>query len=253
MLLLIGESKLDDSYPTSQLLIDGFSEPFRLDRNSNGGGLLIYVREDIPTKLLFSHSLPDDIEGMFIELNFRKSKWLLGGMYHPPSKKDDYFFKCIRRALDVYNDIYDKFLLVGDFNAEENGPVISDFLDLYNLTNLARDNTCFKSLKNPLCIDIFLTNCHKSFQNTNAISAGMSDRHKMIVTVMKTTFVKAKPRVITYRSYKHFDRVSFRKDLKNELYSHADNINKYQQFESVFLNVLGRHAPLKKKTVRANE
>ena len=75
----------------------------------------------------------------------------------------------------------------------------------------------------------------------------------MIVTVMKTTFEKAKPRAITYRSYKHFDRVGFRKDLKNELYSHADNINKYQQFESVFLNVLERHAPLKKKTVRANE
>ena len=41
-------------------------------------------------------------------------------MYHPPSQKIDYFFKCIGRALDVYNDIYDKFLLVGDFNAEEN-------------------------------------------------------------------------------------------------------------------------------------
>ena len=81
----------------------------------------------------------------------------------------------------------------------------------------------------------------------------MSDHHKMIVTVMKTTFVKAKPRVITYRSYKHFENVSFRKDLKNELYSHADNINKYQQFESDFLNVLERHAPLKKKSVRASE
>ena len=169
-----------------------------LDRNSNRGGLLIHVREDIPTKLLFSCLLPDDIDGMLIELNFRKSKWLLGGMYHPPSQKDDYFFKCIWRPLDVYNDIYDKFLLVGDFNAEEIEPVISEFLDLYNLINLVRDNRCFKSLKNPSCIDLFLTNCHKSFQNTNAISAGMLDHHKMIVTVMKTTFVKAKPRVITY-------------------------------------------------------
>ena len=133
--------------------------------------------------------MPDDIEGMFIELNFRKSKWVLGGMYHPPSQKDDYFFKCIGHVLDVYNDIY-KFLVVGDFNAEENGSVISDFLDLYNLTNLVRDNTYFKSLKNPSCIDLFLTNCHKSFQNNNAISAGMSDHHKMIVTVMKTTLRK---------------------------------------------------------------
>ena len=75
----------------------------------------------------------------------------------------------------------------------------------------------------------------------------------MIVTVMKTTFGKAKPREITYRSYKKFDNVSFRKDLKNELNCHADNINKYQLFEKVFLNVLERHAPINKKIGRANE
>ena len=81
----------------------------------------------------------------------------------------------------------------------------------------------------------------------------MSDHHKMIVTVMKTTFVKAKSREITYRSYKKFDNVSFKKDLKNELNCHTDNINKYQLFEKAFLNVLERHAPIKKKIVRANE
>ena len=66
----------------------------------------------------------------------------------------------------------DKFLLVGDFNAEENEAVISKFLDLYNLTNLVKGKTCFKSRNNPSCIDLFLT---------NVISAGMSDHHKMIV------------------------------------------------------------------------
>ena len=71
--------------------------------------------------------------------------------------------------------------------------------------------------------------------------------------VMKTTFAKTIPRVITYRSYKHFNMISFKKDLKNELYSHTDNINKYQQFEIVFLKVLERHAPIKEKTVRASE
>ena len=114
-----------------------------------GGGLPIYIREDIPSKQLFHYSLPDDIEGLFIELNFRKSKWLLGGIYHPPSQDDNYFFRCIARALDAYNDIYDKFLLVGDFNAEENEAVISEVLDLYNLTNLVKDKTCFKSRNNP--------------------------------------------------------------------------------------------------------
>ena len=41
--LVITETKLDDSFPTSQFLIKGLAEPFRLDRNRNGGGVIIYI------------------------------------------------------------------------------------------------------------------------------------------------------------------------------------------------------------------
>ena len=40
-ILTIQETKLDDSFPTTQLLIDGYNEPYRLDRNRRGGGVLI--------------------------------------------------------------------------------------------------------------------------------------------------------------------------------------------------------------------
>ena len=83
--MIFSETKIDVSYPTAQLIMNGFSDPFRLDRNANGGGLLIYVRNDIPCKQINNHSCCDDIEGIFVEVNFRKSKWLLVGTYHPPS------------------------------------------------------------------------------------------------------------------------------------------------------------------------
>ena len=47
-ILLITETKLDITFPSSQFLLKGYSEPFRLDRNQHGGGLLVYRREDIP-------------------------------------------------------------------------------------------------------------------------------------------------------------------------------------------------------------
>ena len=47
-ILLISETKLDDSFPSAQFLLDGFSKPYRLDRRSNGGGILLYIRDDIP-------------------------------------------------------------------------------------------------------------------------------------------------------------------------------------------------------------
>ena len=91
-ILVITETKLDDTFPNAQFLVPGFSKPFRRDRNRKGGGVMIYVHENIPSKLLTKHVLPSDIECIFIELNFRKCKWLLVGTYHPPSQNDHYFF-----------------------------------------------------------------------------------------------------------------------------------------------------------------
>ena len=51
-IFLISETKLDDSFPTAQFLIKGFDAPYRFDRNSKGGGLLLYIREDTPPKIL---------------------------------------------------------------------------------------------------------------------------------------------------------------------------------------------------------
>ena len=46
-ILVLTETKIDSSFPNAQFRIDGFSASFRLDRNRFGGGVLIYVREDI--------------------------------------------------------------------------------------------------------------------------------------------------------------------------------------------------------------
>ena len=53
--LVIAETKLDNSFPTSQFLQKDFAEPLRLDRNRNGGGIMIYIRDDIPRTLLLKH------------------------------------------------------------------------------------------------------------------------------------------------------------------------------------------------------
>ena len=48
---------------------------------------MIYIREDIPSKLLDKHVFLYDMEGLFVELNFRKCKWLFFGTYHPLSRQ----------------------------------------------------------------------------------------------------------------------------------------------------------------------
>ena len=62
--------------------------------------------------------------------------WLkLSGCYHPPSQSDQYFFENIGKILYKYSKNYEKFLLVGDFNAEESEPCLSLFLYEYNAKN----------------------------------------------------------------------------------------------------------------------
>ena len=53
---MVSETKLDGSFPQGQFLIETFYSPFRFDRNKNGGGIILYVWEDIPVKLR-SHDL----------------------------------------------------------------------------------------------------------------------------------------------------------------------------------------------------
>ena len=43
-ILLISETKLNNTFPESQFLISGFQPPYREDRNEKVGGLLLYVR-----------------------------------------------------------------------------------------------------------------------------------------------------------------------------------------------------------------
>ena len=118
-ILTIQETKLDSSFPTQQFLLDGFSEPYRLDRNRDGGGVLIYVREDIPSKLLKKHTFTKNVEGLFIEVNLRKTKLLFFGGYRSDHQihglcKNDYLQQ-LSFAIDKYSS-YDKILLAGDFS-----------------------------------------------------------------------------------------------------------------------------------------
>ena len=67
-IFMLSKSKLDDSFPLGQFLIDGFHAPFRFDRDKSREGIMLYIREDIPARVL-SHNVPS-AESFFIEIIF---------------------------------------------------------------------------------------------------------------------------------------------------------------------------------------
>ena len=65
---------------------------------------------------------------------------------------------------------------------------MQSFCESYRFKSLIKDLTYFKNPKYSSCIDLILTNSPYSFQNSCVIETGLSDFHKIIVSVMKTTF-----------------------------------------------------------------
>ena len=102
--------------------------------------------------------------------------------------------KNIRTGLDQLSATYDNLILIGDFNVEPEEEIMLDFLNLYNLKNLVKQKTCYKNPDNPSCIDWIPTNCHRSFENT-VFETGLSDSHKVTVSVLKSFFPEEKPNI----------------------------------------------------------
>ena len=250
-LLVIIESKLDESFTSAQFAIDGFSMPFRCDRNRLGGGILVYVREDLASKELKSHNV-QNLEGIFIELNLRSRRWLLFAGYNNLKQNISNYLHILGKCLDTYLSKYENMLLIGDLNSEMSETSMREFCDIYNLQNLIKEPTCYKNPLNPSSIDLMLTNRIRSFQNSQTVEIGQSDHHKLTISVLRAYVSKQAPRLIKYRDYKHFDNNRFQQILHERLFRENANDISYNAFEKVFMDLLNSHAKVKLKYVRAN-
>ena len=178
-ILLISETKIDSSFPTDQFNIEDYTT-YRLDRNSNGGGILLYAREDIPSARLNTELF---IEGCCIEINIRKKKWLLVCANNPNQNLISNHLKEIGKNMDNYSSKYDNFILLGDLNSEPTESAVRDFCQIYGCKNLIKENTCFKNQEKPSCIDLIITNRPKCFQNSVTIETGLSYFHEANITL----------------------------------------------------------------------
>ena len=97
-------------------MLKKFGIPYWLDRNSNGGGLLLYVREDIPSKFLKVKS-DCNSESICVEVNLRKRKWFIYDSYNSNKSFLPNHLECLNRIIDEYSKLCQNFLFLGDFNS----------------------------------------------------------------------------------------------------------------------------------------
>ena len=180
----------------------------RHDRNSNGGGLLLYVHEDIRSKFLKVKS-DCNIESICVEVNLRKRKWFINGLYSPNKSFLSNHLECINCIIDKYSKLRQNFLFLGDFNAS----VSEKCLEVNELTRLVKKPACFKNPDKSICIYPILRNKPSCFQCSNVFETGHSEFHLLAVTEFKISFQKLQIKIINYRDYKNFNNDKLQSDI----------------------------------------
>ena len=250
MYLLYPKQKLMNPFPHVNLKLTDFLPLLDWIEIRKGRYYHLYQIR-LPCKIL-KCQLPNDVEGLFLELNLRKYKWELFAGYNPKKECIFNFMENIGSSLDKFIETINNLLLIGNFNSEVEEEDMKECCETYNLVNLIKVPTCFKSVQNPTSIDVILTNKNNSSYNSCSIETGLSDHHKMTITVLKPYYTKLKPSLISYRSYKNFDEISFKAELGQSLHGNSIENMKYDEFKDTFMNVLNKYAPMKEKTIRGN-
>ena len=253
-MLTIAETKLDESFNSAQFQIENF-HLWRADRTANGGGLLTYIKSDLPSDR--KHKLECQIiESIFTEIVLKNEKWIICGLYRPPSMSDKEFSNDFIQTFDQLSVKYDNILILGDLNYNmlldnSKSTPSNNVCDIFDFSNLIKKATCFTKDALPTLIDVILTNKPNKCQNATHFNCGLSDYHNLISVQLKGEIPKLKKDNVTYRSFKNFDHEKFLQELQSEqldvITEHSNVETAYHNFETTFIKVVDKNIPLKKR------
>ena len=260
-ILIIQETKLDNSFPVAQFLVDEFVM-YRNDFRNDSGGLMMFVRGDLPQRrrneLEVNTCQSGRIESIAVEITTQDKKWLLFNMYKQPIVKDSDFKTIFEDVLKSCTRQGMNYIICGDLNVNmlKPGNCLVDLLDVYGSKNIVKSPTCFKSSV-PTLLDVVITNVPKSFQNVSCIECDLSDFHRMVCFATKMYAPVIKKRQIVYRSYKHFDENSYTNDLLNipfhvcEIFDDVED--SYWFCQEMITDIMNTHAPIKQRIIKNNQ
>ena len=257
-ILALSETKLDSSDNVNLFNVNNYSL-LRVDKRKNSGGLMLYISNRIPHRLVnVISTLPVNIEMISVELIFDKNdKWSLCHIYKNPSVGPDTFEKFFADTCNVCLSKYDNCIFIGDMNFNVLNPtcLLNDLCTSYGLENVITSPTCLKS-QNPTLIDVMLVTDKRRFYNGFSYDVGISDFHNLIGAALRKHIPKKTVEHIEYRKVRDINYNAVRLDLSE--YNLTDSVENLQDANSAFnffhdsiVRTFDKHAPAKTK-IRKN-
>ena len=260
-ILCITETKLDETFRPNLFKCTGY-RCYRKDKSCNSGGMMIFIREDIPHSRLAKYEINDKschIECMVIHIQMKKLKFYLTCLYKNPKVPNDMFVNATSQLLNQLCADSNENVIVGDMNidmSKEDNVLDNQICDSYGLKNIIKKPTCFKSENGTLIDPVIVSNTAKFCKPFN-ITCSSSDHHNIVGCVTKEMFQVKSPFKISYRSYKDFNENAFKDDV-NQIPYHIcelfdDVSDQYWSFNVMYQEVLNQHAPVKVRTVKGDK
>ncbi len=254
--LFISETKLNTSHMSSNFEVDNYKLYRKDNTHDNGGGLICYLRADIPSKEEVYDSYP--CENLTIMAHINGVKWALIGTYRKPRISDKNITEKLDPIVDKCMNVTNNIIVTGDLNCNmlKNGNnAVRALCDDFNLVNVVTKPTCFKA-DPPTLLDVILVSGHNLVKKCEVVPCPLSDFHHFTCAVLDIQLPKIGHRQITYRSYKHFDEKKFNCDLEVAPFHAGEclDIDDHCYFvTTLYGQVLNEHAPIKNKVVRSKQ
>ena len=251
--LAISETKLDESFPHSQFHVQDYVL-HRRDFTASSGGLLVYIRADLPHRRLVNiEGHTDGIECLCIEITIGKAKTVLTCLYKHPKVKHEIFANYFTNISDELLKSYDDFVFLGDLNCcPTKSNTVKGICDTYGLTNLIKDPTCHKG-PSPTLLDVILVNNPRKYSGVFNVPCELSDVHNIIGAATRRFAPLLKPHTVYYRSYKNFNDEYFLNDISMSPFHVADifdDVDVAWFTSALITNVIDNHAPVRSKTLK---
>ena len=121
--LVITESKLDQTIPNNIITIPGYHEPLRRDRainGRNGGGVLVYVAKNLVFKQKIELQV-DQFEHIWVDVKTKTKTFSVNAFYRPPNQSandHDLFLNTAQNILEKLNNysVADNKVIASDLN-----------------------------------------------------------------------------------------------------------------------------------------
>ena len=249
--IAISETWYDPSITNAEVTINGYNLQ-RKDRSTHGGGVCLYIREDLAYNPRDDLDKPD-LEATWIDLLLVKTKPILVGCLYRPPTQTDFISKLQETIFDLPQE--NDSILLGDFNIDLNSKNncaltrnYRTFLKTCGLTQIIDKPTRITDCTSSLLDHINVSNTSK-FVNHGVMPVGYSDHCITYCTRKSTREIVNKHCTIEIRSLKHYSVHALSQLVENQNWDEitsAENVNDaWIKFESIFRNIINKVAPKK--------